>query len=210
MTKETVPILDTLLSLYREKERYILLADHYLNDMEKAKDIVSDSFIYILEHKESISGDKARIKGYLLQIVKHKCLNELKREEVKQNVYRNMYDIDISVLSDDNITRHIADSDIQVILRIAGNKMKKRTLEIYTACRLRGLSHKELAKIYGVTVNYIAKEISKANKVIEMVIKNYLHIILLIIQSIGNFTIGGVIFNYLSISYQSYHSYGTP
>lgn len=186
------------------------MADHYLNDMEKAKDIVSDSFIYILEHKESISGDKARIKGYLLQIVKHKCLNELKREEVKQNVYRNMYDIDISVLSDDNITRHIADSDIQVILRIAGNKMKKRTLEIYTACRLRGLSHKELAKIYGVTVNYIAKEISKANKVIEMVIKNYLHIILLIIQSIGNFTIGGVIFNYLSISYQSYHSYGTP
>lgn len=192
MTKETVPVLDTVLSLYREKERYILLANHYLNDMEKAKDIVSDSFIYMLEHKETISGDKARIKGYLLQIVKHKCLNALKREEIKQNVYRNMYDIDISILSDDNVTRHIANSDIKAILRIAGSRMKDRTLEIYTSSRIKGLSHKELSKMYGMTVNHIAKEISKANKIIEMVIKNYLHVLLpVIIQIISHFANGG-------------------
>ena len=192
MTKETVPVLDTVLSLYREKERYILLANHYLNDMEKAKDIVSDSFIYMLEHKETISGDKARIKGYLLQIVKHKCLNALKREEIKQNVYRNMCDIDISILSDDNVTRHIANSDIKAILRIAGSRMKDRTLEIYTSSRIKGLSHKELSKMYGMTVNHIAKEISKANKIIEMVIKNYLHVLLpVIIQIISHFANGG-------------------
>ena len=181
MTKETVPITDILLSLYSEKERYILLANHYLNDMEKARDIVSDSFIYMLEHKESISGDKARVKGYLLQIVKHKCLNELRREEVRKNVYRHMYDIDICILSDDNVTRHIAGSDIQAILRIAGSRMKDRTLEIYTSSRLRGLSHRELAKMFGMTANHIAKEITKANKIIEMVIRNYLHVILTVI-----------------------------
>lgn len=188
MTKETVPILDILLSLYSEKERYVLLANHYLDDMEKAKDIVSESFIYMLEHKETISGDRARVRGYLLQTIKHKCLNELKREEVKQNVYRNMHDIDISILSDDNVTRHIANSDIHAILRMAGSRMKDRTLEIYTSSRLGGLSHKELAKIYGVTANHIAKEISKANKVMEMVIRNYFHVIVLIIQSVVQLT----------------------
>ena len=169
--------MDTLLSLYNEKERYVLLANIYLNDMEKAKDMVSDSFIYMLEHRESLSDNPLKAKAYLLQAVKHKCLNEIRRDGIRQDTYRNLYNEDVNVLSDDNVTRCIAENDMREIMRLAGGRMKDLTLDIYTSSRFGGLSHKELAKIYGLTVNRIAKEITKANRIMELLVRNYLDII---------------------------------
>ena len=178
MERKNCLTLDVLIPLYNEKERYVILADCYLNDREKAKDIVSDSFAYLLEHKDTLPDHPAQIKSYLLQVVKHKCLNEIKREGIKQNTYRNMYEIDVSVLSDDNVTRHIAESDVREIFSIAGGRMKDLTFQIYTSSRFGGLSHKELAKLYGITVNRIAKEISKENKIMGLIVKHYLPAIL--------------------------------
>ena len=64
------------------------------------------------------------------------------------------------------------------IMRLAGGRMKDLTLDIYTSSRFGGLSHKELAKLYGMTVNRIAKEISKANKIMGLIVRHYLPAIL--------------------------------
>ena len=180
MENKSCLTLDTLLPLYNEKERFIMLADHYLEDLEKAKDVVSDSFIYMLEHKETLPDNPLKIKGYLLQVIKHKCLNEIRRDRIRQDAYRNIYNVDTSVLANDNVTGRIAENDAREILRIAGTKMSKSTLDIYTSCRFGDLSHKELAKLYGVSVNRIAKEIVKANKIIESIVRNFLWIALIV------------------------------
>ena len=183
MEKSAGLSLDTLLPLYGEKERFVLLASYYTNDVEKAKDIVSDSFAYLLEHRDSLPDSGIKIRSYFLQVVKHKCLNEIKRDGIRQNTYRNIYGVDISVLSDDNVTRHIAENDVRELLRIAGTRMSDLTLDIYTSSRFAGLSHKELAKIYGLTVNRVAKEITKATKIMQLIVKKYMHILVFIVQS---------------------------
>ena len=43
--------------------------------------------------------------------------------------------------------------------------------------RLAGGRMKDLTKIYGLTVNRIAKEITKANRIMELLVRNYLDII---------------------------------
>ena len=65
----------------------------------------------------------------------------------------------LNVLSDDNVTRRIAENDMREIMRLAGGRMK------------------DLTKIYGLTVNRIAKEITKANRIMELLVRNYLDII---------------------------------
>ena len=178
MQKDNGLSMNTFIPLYREKERYILLAFHYLNDMEKAKDIVSDSFIYLLEHRESLDDNPLKMKGYLLQTIKHKCLNELKRNRIREIAYKNILEVKMSVLSDESLTWNIAEKDIREVLRLAGGKMKKETLDIYVSSRFGDLSHKELSKLYGMTVNRIAKEISKASKIMHEIVRKYLHIII--------------------------------
>lgn len=76
------------------------------------------------------------------------------------------------------------------IIRLAGGRMKDLTLEIYTSSRFGGLSRKELAKIYGLTVNRIAKEITKANRIMELLVRNYLDIIPVIFLLTAVFSAG--------------------
>lgn len=171
---------DVLIGLYADKEKYVSVAFSYLQDMEKAKDVFSDAFAYVYERKGTLDGDLPGMKAYLMQTLKHRCLNEIRRDTVRQTTFRNLYDTDIDMLSDDNISRRILEKDIYAILADAGLKMEKLTYDIYVSSRIGGLSHKEIAKLYGLTTGRVAKEIMKATGIMDFVLKKYFLILMLL------------------------------
>lgn len=56
-----------------------LFADRYLNQMDKAEDIVADTFVRLWEKREGITGIKT-VRSYLYGAVRNACLNELKKQ----------------------------------------------------------------------------------------------------------------------------------
>lgn len=172
---------DVLVGIYMDRQRYLFIAFGYLQDMEKAKDIFSDSFAYILEHKDELKGDLVQMNAYFLQVIKHKCMDVIKHDTVAQKVYTNLYKKSIDDLTDDNITRNIVRNDIYEIVRRSGQKMDRVTFEIYVDRKFHGLSHKELSRMYGISQSRVAKEIYKAGKIVEKFVRDYLHAIILLI-----------------------------
>ncbi len=127
-----------------------------------------------------------KMKIYMMQSIKHRCFDELKRDTVRQNTLKNLYDTDISLLSEDNVSQRIIENDFYKIIRNAGLKMKKFTMDIYTSSRLGDLSHKEIAALYNISTNRVAKEITKASKIMDTIIKDYLHVtVVFILTSIA-------------------------
>ncbi len=165
-------------ALYQEKDRYISVAMSYIQDMEKARDIVSDSFAYMLERKESLPEDLPRLKGYLMLTVKHRCLDALKHLAARENALKNLYEADMEMLGNDNVTEKIMERDMEWLLAQAGVRMKRQTFDILVSSRLEGMSHKEIAGKFGISEGRVAKEIMQAMKVLKKLFKDYLHIVM--------------------------------
>jgi RNA polymerase sigma-70 factor (family 1) len=77
----------------RNKEAYeFLFAEHYaelvsfaenmLFDIHQSEDIVEELFIYLWENAEKVN-IQVSLKSYLYQSVKNRCLNHLKRVDIK-------------------------------------------------------------------------------------------------------------------------------
>ena len=154
---------DILLGLYRERERYIAVAFRYLQDREKARDVFSDSYAYVLEHRHTLTGDLTKMKIYLMQTVKHKCLDAMRHDDAARKACANLYENSIRMLPGDNITQNVIRQDIYTLIRDTGNKISRRTLDIYVSRKFHGLSHKELAGRIGRTVRHHPQPGGKGN-----------------------------------------------
>lgn len=168
--------------LYQDRDKFVSVAFRYLQNTEKARDVFSNSFASLLEKKDTLPDDPVKLRVYLMQTVKHKCLNELKHDMVRQK-RENIYRMDSSLLADDNVTRNIIEKDIVRLLGDASLKMNRQAFDIYISSRFDGMSHKELAELYGITPNKVAKEIMKAGKIIERAMMDYLKIIIILLLS---------------------------
>ena len=56
------------------------IAFSYINDSDAAKDIVTDSFMYLWEHRETLEGED-NIKGYLYMCVRARCISHLRKQQ---------------------------------------------------------------------------------------------------------------------------------
>lgn len=166
--------IDIIINLYGKRSQLVAIAFRYLRNREKAEDVVSDTFEYLLKKKDTLADDRMKIYSYLLCTLKHKCLNELRKDTARQQNLEDLYDADCDLLADDNVSRNIIERDIAGMLGNAGIKVDRQTFDIYMAARFDGVPHKELADRYGITVNKVAKQVMAAGKVIEAAASSYL------------------------------------
>lgn len=67
----------------------VVFAKSWLPDLEDCKDVVQDIFIHIIEHKEPFDSLE-KLKAYLYQSTRNRCLKFLRHEEVKQRYLEEM------------------------------------------------------------------------------------------------------------------------
>ena len=75
MQKKTIS-LEEFHELYELKQNYVSVANSYVQEWEKAEDIVADSYMYLLENMGRIEVENPN--AYLLGVVRHKCLDALR------------------------------------------------------------------------------------------------------------------------------------
>lgn len=78
-------------NVFHRRANFIRFAQSYVVDEETAEDIVMDSFVYFWERRDEIDTG-GNVSAYILTVVKHKCLDWLRRQQVKQTVREQILD----------------------------------------------------------------------------------------------------------------------
>jgi RNA polymerase sigma-70 factor (ECF subfamily) len=64
---------------------FVRFANTYLQDEAAAEDIAVEGIMYYWENRHSLSSD-SNIPAYILEAIKHKCLNYLRHLRVREDV----------------------------------------------------------------------------------------------------------------------------
>ncbi|MDL2310006.1 RNA polymerase sigma-70 factor [Parabacteroides sp. OttesenSCG-928-B22] len=166
--------------------RCFLFAKSYVFDDWVAEDIASEALIKIWEITKTKEIENPKV--LLFTIVKHKSLDYLKHESVKQNTLANLseygkreLDIRISTLEASDPEKIFA-SDIQQIIQQSLDRLPEQTRQIFEMNRFQNLSKKEIADSFGITIKGVDYHLSKALKVLRENLKDYLPILLFFAQ----------------------------
>lgn len=165
--------------------RCFLFAKSYVFDDWVAEDIASEALIKLWELSKTKEIETPKI--LLFTILKHKALDYLKHESIKQNALttfsqyeKREMEIRISTLEASDPEKIFAE-DIRQIIRQTLDKLPQQTRNVFEMNRFQNLSKKEIAANLGITVNGVDYHIGKALKLLRENLKDYLPIVLFFI-----------------------------
>src|SRR5690554_5500609 len=146
--------------------QFIYFAMGYVRDETKAQDFVSDAFATYWEVLDTLPYD-TNAPGYILTIVKNKCLNYLQHKKVKLKAAQEINEqaqwalsIRINTLEACNPDK-IFSQEIHQIIENTLQRLPERTSKIFKMSRFDNLSHKEIAEKLNLSTKSIEYHISK-------------------------------------------------
>ena len=158
-------------------QRFIRFARGYVPTYEIAEDIVNDSFLYYLENQHAITDQ--HLASYLLTVVKHKCINYLKRQtfEAEARDYFQSSEawelqLKISTLEACNPEQLLSD-EVQNLVQKALGSMPAQTRDILIRSRYQSQTNKEIATELHLSVKAVEYHVTKALKILRTVLKDY-------------------------------------
>lgn len=167
-------------SLYSDfNDRFVVIANSYLQERALAEDIVNESFISFWEDRQEHPLSESEMPAYILGIVKHKCIDALRSKESALNRHKNIYEkacleAQLRVLNIDELTSRVFSKDIEKILRRELDRMPKMMANIFMASRLDGKTYKEISEIYNIPVRMVTRRIQEALAALRKSLCDYL------------------------------------
>ena len=166
-------------------QQFVYFALGYVRDEVKAQDFVSDAFANYWEVQSTLP-DNTNAPGYILTIVKNKCLNHLKHKKVKLKAIEELTDHAQWVLNTNINTLEACNPDnifskeIQQIIEKTINKQPKRTAQIFRMSRFEHLSHREIAEELKLSTKSIEYHISKTLSDLRVNLHDFLTVSIII------------------------------
>lgn len=162
------------------KTHFVNIAFSYIHDMDAAKDIVTDCFVYLWERRNNLTPD-SNIKGYVYCSVRNKCNSYLRgklihlkaADELSKSAQWKLQS-SLNSLSNDEIYRKLFHEEVIAIFRAELEKMPPRTREIFLASRNDSLTYQEIADKYGISVRRVTSEIQSALQILRIALKDFL------------------------------------
>ena len=165
------------------KGRFIRFAQTYVRDTAIAEDYVIDALIYYWENRHSLSSD-SNIPAYILEAIKHKCLNYLRhlrvREDVEQRIQEHQQRVNslrIATLEACD-PQEIFSSEAGRLVDEALAMMSDKTRRIFIMSRYENKTYPEIAAYFSLSVKSVEFHISKALKILKVKLKDYMTIVL--------------------------------
>lgn len=161
--------------------RFIHFALGYVKEVGTAEDFVSEAFALFWENREDLSPD-TNPPAYVLAIVRNKCLNYLKHQQIHQRVTEELRDHTEWMLQIRIATLEACDPDYlfsEEIQKIIDNTLKKlppKTRQIFSLSRHQGLTYKEIAEKTHLNQKTIEFHVSKALSLLRLSLKDFLTI----------------------------------
>lgn len=158
--------------------RFYRFAYSYVKDVAVAQDIVSESYLVLLNHLPNLP-QNTNIEAYCLTIVKNKSLDHLRQREMHLRTMENMedlalWDIQMSISSLEACNpSEIFTQEIETIISKTLSDLGERTAEVFRLSRIDKKTNKEIAEKLSITTKGVEFQISKALKLLRTRLKDY-------------------------------------
>ena len=166
------------------KGRFVHFANTYVGDSMVAEDIAIESLMYYWENKDRLPAD-TNIPAYVLTTIKHKCIDHLRRQQIRQDVSDEISQIYAWELSGRIVTLEdfepyeVFTAEIQEIVDKTLDSLPEQTRRIFRMSRYENKSHKEIAALLEMTTKGVEFHISKSTRALRLALKDYLPVSLL-------------------------------
>ena len=178
---EDIKTLSELLESY--KGRFISFASSYVQDSAIAEDFTMEAFMDYWEMRDMLQPD-SNIPAYILEVIKHKCLNYLRhlrvREDVEQRIQEHQQRVNslrIATLEACD-PQEIFSSEAGRLVDEALAMMPDKTRRIFIMSRYENKTYPEIAAHFSLSVKSVEFHISKALKILKVKLKDYMTIVL--------------------------------
>lgn len=168
----------------KHKDSFIRFACSYVRNREEATDIVYESFADVWESQISGASIKS-LPAYVLGMVKFKCLNYLRHEQIKwradkelKELYIRQNEMNLSSLSSLEPTDFYSD-ELEHSFKKALEELSEQTRRVFILSRYEQLPNKEIASKLSISVKGVEFHISKALKLLRERLKDYLIVFLI-------------------------------
>lgn len=161
-------------------EWYVPLCNYaysILRDQDEAKDIVQKTFYKLWDQRAGIEIHTS-IKSYLYRMVHNNCLNKIKQRKIYSEHNEHIaYETNDSV---NNTENSVLQSELQVQIEMAIEKLPPRCKEVFMLSRFQQMSYAEISKELNITTNTVETQVVKALRILRMELKDYLPVVLLL------------------------------
>lgn len=170
----------------RYEKQFVKFAFSYTADIEASEDFVLESFMeYWINRDELNIEDNTKVLGYILTVIKNKCLNYLRHRNYQhiasdniREVYQWELDLQINSLSSCEPQELFA-SEISTIVEETLSKLPPKTRKIFNMSRYENKSRKEIAESMNMSIKGVEYHLSKALETLRLNLKDYLFFIFL-------------------------------
>lgn len=178
---------DFLESAYRQyHDAALRFVKSYVRDEMTSEDIVADAFLELwkIERREEVE----RPYPLLITILRHRSLNWLKRERIKQVAMDHMAtgrsrDLNYRIMALEACNpEELFSEEIREIVERTLETMSPMTAKIFAMSRWENMSAKEIAEKVGLTTKSVEYHITKALKTLRRALDGYLALLILMMR----------------------------
>lgn len=146
----------------------VLFASRFILDKETCEDIVQEAFVKIWTNRKILE-IRTSLRSYLISLVQHLALDEIKHRKVK-TLYQDMnHEIILSLPTDEHVMYTELNDAIENLL----SQLEPDVLETYKLSRTHHLKYTEIAKKLNISIRTVEARISKTIKFLQQNLKDY-------------------------------------
>lgn len=154
-------VLETL--VYNYSSLLLMNAKMYLQDDYLAEDVVQEVWLFVWEFFERLElDDKKRLEGYLMTMVKHKCLNLIQKRQRERSY--DLLDEANSWLLQDTEDTDFKNLEYREALELLGDVLKRDDVTLLWLYYHYGFDYSEISDMLGLKEATLRKRVSRARK----------------------------------------------
>lgn len=147
-----------------------------------AEDIVQDAMLYIWENRDKLM-EELSLKGLLFMIVRNKALDRVTRQGVHTRVHQQL---EKRFAEQFDSPDFYLGTELARLYHEALAGLPEQTRRIFEMSRFQGMTHKQIAAEMEVSPQTVNYHIGQALKVLSVALKDYLPLLLLLLDPPGN------------------------
>jgi RNA polymerase sigma-70 factor (ECF subfamily) len=155
----------------------------FLRDRDEAEEIVQATFLTVWEKKESIAIESS-LKAYLYRAVRNSCLNAKKHIKIKQK--HSEETLHIADNSNEAVLETVISSELDQKIGAAIMELPEQCRLVFKLSRYENLKYQEIADQLNISIKTVENQIGKALKIMREHLKEYLPVLMIIMNGFIN------------------------
>lgn len=170
-------------ALYKKYFQPLYLFALKFVDEDIAKDLVQDCFYDLWQNRQKVEITSS-LSAYLFTIIRNRCYKNLKKGQQKleqdNNFGMRLKQEELQFFV--NSEKSIFEFDIKDRIGKVMQQLPEKCAEVFTESRFNGLTNKEIAKKFNISVKAVEKHISRALKIFREEFKDLLTVLLVLLS----------------------------